>query len=454
MIQAIYIEKRLVFILMSLLWLSMAGCVGIPDLANQAEPTPTITPVPTAPAAAKPTYTVQRGTVQEVLTFSGRWLPRDQAQLSFEIAGNVRAVAVQRGDTVRAGQLLADYQINNLENDLASAQLDLQAAIQRLESDEGGGDAIIDAQFALANANLSLESTRNNSPWVQLESARLSLEEAERNLENAERNYNDVISRPDASAGSVDSAYQAVEQAKANLKNAQNNYFSAAQSYNSYLIQVKQSENSVLQQEVNLQRVIEGSGTNPDLVQAVLTAQLRVEQIQQQIAQSSLYSPIDGVVLEVTIRPGDAVEAFRTVITIALPEPKEAIANLAFNDIQRLSVGMVGVCQELNRPETAVQCVVRQLPLSSRDADQTVRVAASLEGIALGQLIEIEMPLQVREDVLWLPPAAIRTFQNRTFVVLQTPDGQRVADVQIGLRTDERVEIISGVAEGDIVEGP
>lgn len=430
------------------------ACGNLPTDASQAGPTPTITPVPTAPAAARPTYTVQRGTVQETLTFSGRWLPRDQARLSFEIAGSVRAVTVQRGDTVKAGQLLADYQITNLENDLASAQLDLQAAIQRLASDEGGGDAIIDAQFALANANLSLESTMSNAPWTQLESARLSLEDAQRNLENAQRNYNDAISRPDAPASSVDSAYQSLEQAKASLKNAQNSYFSAAQSYNNYLIQVKQSENNVLQQEVNLQRVIEGSGTNPDLIQAVQAAQLRVDQIQKQIAQSSLYSPIDGVVLEVTIQPGNNVEAFNPVITIALPEPKEAIANLAFNDIQRLSVGMVGVCQELNRPETAVQCVVRQLPLSSRDADQTVRVAASLENVALGQLIEIEMPLQVRENVLWLPPAAIRTFQNRTFVVLQTADGQRVADVEIGLRTDERVEILSGVSEGDIVEGP
>ena len=64
------------------------------------------------------------------------------------------------------------------------------------------------------------------------------------------------------------------------------------------------------------------------------------------------------------------------------------------------------------------------------------------------------MPLETRENVLWLPPAAIRTFQNRTFVVLQTPDGPRTVDVQIGLQTDDRVEILSGVEEGDVVEAP
>jgi hypothetical protein len=74
--------------------------------------------------------------------------------------------------------------------------------------------------------------------------------------------------------------------------------------------------------------------------------------------------------------------------------------------------------------------------------------------MASGSLVEITMPLQVRQNVLWLPPAAVRTFQNRTFVVIQTPDGQQVADVEIGLRTPDRVEIISGVAEGDVVVGP
>jgi hypothetical protein len=118
---------------------------------------------------------------------------------------------------------------------------------------------------------------------------------------------------------------------------------------------------------------------------------------------------------------------------------------------------MVGTCQVMNRPETAVQCAVRQIPLSNQDADQTTRVAASLDQIAQladNQLVEVKMPLQVRQNVLWLPPAAIRTFQNRTFVVLQMPDGPRSVDVQIGLRTDERVEIISGVQAGDVVEGP
>jgi hypothetical protein len=38
--------------------------------------------------------------------------------------------------------------------------------------------------------------------------------------------------------------------------------------------------------------------------------------------------------------------------------------------------------------------------------------------------------------------------------VLETPDGPRSVDVQIGLQTDDRVEITAGVQEGDVIQGP
>ena len=446
---------KLVFILLLMV---IAGCAADPQGgAPPAQDAPTSTPIPTAPAVARPTYVVQRGDVQEILEFSGRWLPRDQASLAFEIGGTVRQVTVRRGDTVTAGQLLADYEITDLEDQLASAQLELETALANLNANtEGGVQSVEDLEVQLANARLSLERTRMGSPWQQLEQARVALAQAEQDLENAQRNYDEAISRPEepGSAQTVDAAYEALQDARAGLRNAEMSYFSSAANFNSYQLQIAEAENAVISAEIALARARSGSA-NPEGEAAVRSAQLNIDQIRADIARSSLYSPIDGVVLEVNIQPGDQVEPFTTVIVVGLPEPHEIIASLAFGDAQRLSVGLVGTCNVLNRPETAVQCIVRQLPLSARDADQTTRIAASLEDVATdGAVIEVQMPLQVREDVLWLPPVAIRTFQNRTFVVLQTPDGPRSVDVQIGLQTDERVEIVSGVNEGDVVEAP
>lgn len=440
-------------VLLSVLF-ALSACGS--DTADQGPgAAPTITPIPTSPAAARPVYTVQRGTVQQTLVFTGRWLPRDQAQLGFEIAGTIRGVYVQRGDTVQAGDLLADFDTTDLEAQRDSAELDLQTAINRLETgSEGSVQSVLDAQFALAGSRLSLENQEATSPWTSLENARLGMEHARNALDDAQRAYDDAISHPDSAPSAVDAAWQRVRDTEIGLNEAQNNYYAAAQSFNSHMIGVKQQENAVLHDELALQSALAGTGADPDLVRNALQAQLNLNQIQAKIDRASLRAPFEGIVLEITIQPGDSAAAFVPVITLALPEPKEVVAALAFNDTQRLNVGMVGICQEVSRPETAVQCAVRQIPLSSRDVDQTTRIAASLEDLALGQLVEATMPLQVRENVLWLPPAAIRTFQNRSFVIIETTEGQRVSDVELGLKTDDRVEILRGLQDGDMVVGP
>ena len=448
--------------LRTLIWLTLglgvAACGAVTPNPSGQSIEPTSTPIPTAPAAARPTFTVARGTVQDVQEFTGRWLPRDQIELSFEINGTIRSVNVARGDVVSAGTLLADYQVQDLEDSLASAQLNLDTAILRLESGGSGSEqSVANAQVSLANARLSLENTRNSAPWTALENARINLDNAKNDLESAERDYAEALSAPDAAnaADAVDNAYQALLRAQNGVTTAQNNYFSAAQSYNSHVISVQQAENSVIQNELSLENAQSGGDEDSaELLQSVNAAQLTVDQINADIALASLYAPIDGVVLEVVVTPGTAVSAYTTVITLALPEPLETIATLAFNDIQSLSVGQVGVCYPLNFEDQAVQCVIRQIPLSSRDADQTVRVAATLPSVQQGQVINVEMPLETRENVLWLPPEAIRTFQNRSFVIVQTADGEQIQDVQIGLETDSRVEILSGVEEGAVVIGP
>ena len=137
---------------------------------NAQQAAPTSTPIPTAPAVAAPTYAVQRGDVQDIFEFSGRWEPRDQEQLAFQVGGSVRRVNVRRGDTVTAGDLLADLQIDDLEN-----QLGLGAALAAIGAGERSSrardssvESVTDAEIALANARLSLQNAQNNLPWTSV----------------------------------------------------------------------------------------------------------------------------------------------------------------------------------------------------------------------------------------------------------------------------------------------
>jgi multidrug efflux pump subunit AcrA (membrane-fusion protein) len=55
---------------------------------------------------------------------------------------------------------------------------------------------------------------------------------------------------------------------------------------------------------------------------------------------------------------------------------------------------------------------------------------------------------------MWLPPQAIRRFEGRRFVVVQDAEGQRRVDVKVGITSDDRVEILEGLEEGQVVIAP
>ncbi len=76
------------------------------------------------------------------------------------------------------------------------------------------------------------------------------------------------------------------------------------------------------------------------------------------------------------------------------------------------------------------------------------------EGYEVGDLVEVVVMLEKSDEVLWLPPQAIRTFEGRRFVVVKDGDGQRRVDVRTGLQSDDRVEIVEGVEEGQVILAP
>src|SRR5512132_1610640 len=99
----------------------------------QAEP-PTPTPLPPDPALERPTYTVQRDAIDQVLTVNGRVTPVDLTRLSFKRDGRVNTVGFARGDTVKKGDLLAELQQEEQLDELREAKDGLVQAQRDLEN--------------------------------------------------------------------------------------------------------------------------------------------------------------------------------------------------------------------------------------------------------------------------------------------------------------------------------
>lgn len=165
-------------ILMISFCILLSGC-GAPAAAQRPEPTP----LPAAPALERPTYSVQRGTVEQSINTVGRLSPVDLERLAFQTSGRVAEVAVRRGDLVRAGDVLATISQNDAHEALRRAELNLErarndlAAAERRQSREAAR-----AELGVADARRSLDETQARLA-DDLRNAELELARAQADLD-------------------------------------------------------------------------------------------------------------------------------------------------------------------------------------------------------------------------------------------------------------------------------
>lgn len=385
---------RLLFLLTALLALS--GCAELG--AGVATPTPwsppatpvveapeatatpatTLTPLPETEATPTPapdltSYTVQRGTVDEVLQLEGLVVPVQQRELSFQFDGIVSNILVTPDSPVVQGQVLAELDIGLLPDQLAQAQdtldqeqrvqerataelqfaaqraaVELEAARARLKQLQTPPDAIqiARARALVQQAQAALAKTRNDASAVK-NKAEQRLRQAERALQEVQAEYGAAVNanqRSDdaASRARVADARAALRRAETELADAKIEYDTA---FNNEIALVQTAEASLTLAQADLDRLLRGPEPgellnariavqvaeialaeareralpNPEQIRRVEAAQQEVALLQAQIDARRLLAPFDGQVLDIDASIGSPVRANEAVITMIDP---------------------------------------------------------------------------------------------------------------------------------------
>jgi len=185
----------------------------------------------------------------------------------------------------------------------------------------------------------------------------------------------------------------------------------------------------------------------------------QVAALEVAVANAQLVSPVDGRVIEILVVPGRVVKPDTPVLGLGDPDALEVRAQVPDDVLKALQKAMPVVVT--HGDAAPLSGSIRILPAPYGHAtDGIVRVsldgppAPAAAGIRLNDLVAVTALVERRQDVLWLPPQAVNDIAGRTFVIVREGDAQRRADVKLGLVTRERVEIVAGLAEGQVVLGP
>jgi len=317
-------------------------------------------------------------------------------------------------------------EINSVE---AKAKLDWEIARK------AGADTQ-DIEMALLTMRSSLEASFNSLEVI-------------REIVNKSVVYRDKVSAADKAS---------LETLKSNINSALTNVITAQQTISSAKVNFETARTK-LQEAENYLALVEGGArqVDIDLYQTqIRQARSQVQLYENQIAKATLSSPIKGQIMAVNKSEGEQVMALEPVISLLPAVPFEITSNIYEEDIVKIEIGapvkislpafpgeiFKGRVIFVDEAEKIIDGVVHYEIKISFDQDPP-------EGIRTTMTADLIIQTGLKEDVLVVPREAIKRVNEKTIVEIFADNLIKEKEVEVGLRGDDLIEIISGLTEGE-----
>ena len=389
-------RSRFRYALLALLASSVAGC-------KKTEVDETAAAV--AVKAAHPTV----GPISEEVAADATLAPQSQAGIAPRVSAPILREYVQRGAHVRKGQLLVSLD----DRDLRGSALDSAGAVTFAEANAN----------AAANATVPEEQRKAELDVVQLKAAR---DVAVRTSNERTR----LLQQGALSGRDADTAFAASVQAQSALDAAQ--------------------------QHLELIGRVTGSTTKQAAQGQLQSARGRLMNAQAQVSYANLRSPINGVVTDRPLFPGEMSTAGTPLITVMDTSSLLAKLHLAQATAQKLSLGQKA---EIHLPgvDEPIPATVSFISPALDPGSTTVEIwlkLANVDGrLKVGTPVHAVIQGNTVTQALLLPAEAVLPAQDGGTVVLVVgSDGvahKRV--VTVGIRTAATVQVTSGLSVSDTV---
>ena len=186
---------------------------------------------------------------------------------------------------------------------------------------------------------------------------------------------------------------------------------------------------------------------------AVIRAQSNLTKAREQLSYTNVKAEYAGVVTAVGVQVGQVVAPGQTVVTVARPDIREAVIDVADDTVSALQIGMpLSVTLQLD-PRVRADGKVREVAPQADSVTRTRRVRITLdsppETFRLGSTITTLIPAKPARGFR-LPATAILTADGKSSIWLIDSASKSVTrrEVQFVASDDGSVEVTSGIEAG------
>jgi RND family efflux transporter MFP subunit len=337
------------------------------------------------------TVQVAETPIGETVTVNGTLGAYDQATVGMKVAGRLQSISVDFGTVVRKGQAIAklepqDYQLRVQQAEAALAQARARVGL----SPDGGDDRV----------------TMDQTGTVR--EAKAVLDESKAKRDRAARLINQGIIP------------------KAEMDTADADYKVATSRYQDAVEEIRNRQGVLAQRrsELNLAR--------------------------QQLADTILYAPMNGVVQEKRASTGEYLAAGAPVVDIVQIDPLRLRVDVPERESHKIHTGQ-SVRVTLEGDPDAYLGTVKRLSPSISQQNRVLSVEADVRNnghLKPGAFVKAEIVTDQTSSAATVPPSAIVTFAGIEKVI--TVEGGKAVEkvVMTGRRGQDWVEIKSGINVG------
>lgn len=301
------------------------------------------------------TALVTVGSIDDTIPVTGDVTALDSVILSPKIAGKLAAVYVREGDKVSMGQVVAQLDQTSAQASVSQAQAGLESALARLSQARTNASvtgvqssaSIQQAQAALIAAQANLQKIKKGARNQELMIAKNSVATAKANLSNADANfkrYKSLFKQGAIAQAQLDVAQTSYDVAEAQYNTATQNLSLVEEGARGE--DVRAAETQVRQAEEALRMAKANSGQNALRQEDIKTAQAGVSQAQailtvanQQLADTTIRSTIDGYVSRRIAQPGQTVAIGAAVVEVVNVQSVFFLATISETSIAKIKPG-------------------------------------------------------------------------------------------------------------------
>lgn len=369
------------------------------------------------------TVEVDFGSVEDVLTLSGvvRANPDRHWTISPRTAGKILTVKVQVGDAVLTGDLLLEIDSPELAKNIYEVRK-LESEYQKLLTD------VIRAEGRVEQLRVESENTAATASLVEAELSRIEAvgDKATPLNEISERRIAALKSRGDAKLRAVDLTV-AIREAEA-LK--------------TQVDALRLSRDSLLAL----------TNVEPDQQSAVTRPGE-----EQRLNIVRLVAPADGVVVERTARPGHWTAAGESLLSLADYSAVQIEGELPESLIARVTGRSSNVVRVRTPADPAflgegtVKFISPVLDAVKRTAHVIIEAPNATATLREAMFVDLAIVLRDEKQAVVVPASAVIQDGPMHFVFAKNGDVYKKQDINPGLRNDQVIEVLAGLAPGDTV---